>query len=175
MSQYFDSSTSSFYRSRFPRLPTLDKGNLGPPQYGPYQQRWDPYRREWLRPDGSRAALAGLGDMVLPELDVSDSAGTRELVDKQTFVAIAAALALGLGGGWALQKHYKLAGYSLLGLGGIAAVTALLKLKQNLDAQAAYAMWNTPKGQIAGSKVWGLEGSKVWGFPPNLLRGAKGW
>jgi len=147
MAQFYDSSSSPFYRSRYPRMPVLDKGNLGPPMFGPYQQRWDPYTRQWYRPDGSRAQLSGfsgLGDMMLPEMDLSPAAGSTELVDKQTFVAIAAALALGLGGGWALQKHHKMVGYSMLGLGGVAVIVAILKLKKNVDAQSAYAQWTTP-------------------------------
>ena len=137
-------------------MPLLDKGNLGPAIYGKYQQRWDPNTRQWYRPDGSRAQLAGLGDMVLPELDLTVDAVMVQAdpIDKQTFVAVAAALALGLGGGWALQRHYKLAGFAMLGLGGFAAVIAVLKLKQHLDAQAAYAAWNGKKqAPVAG---WGM-------------------
>ena len=156
MAQYYDASSSPFYRSRYPQAPVLDKGSLGPPIFGPYQQRWDPKMRQWYRPDGSRAQLAGLGDMTLPDMDLTTEGrtGPRELVDKQTFVVLAAALVLGLGGGWALQKHYKLVGYAMLGLGGVAAVAGIFKLKQNVDAQAAYAMWNTPRGgAVAG---WGM-------------------
>lgn len=150
MAQYFDSSTSPFYRSRFPKMPALDKGNFGPPVWGPYQQRWDPAKREWRRPDGSRAALAGLGDMVFPDLDVAavaNRSGAPEVINQQTFVTIAVAVALGLGGGWALQKHHKLVGYSMLGLGGFVAITALLMLKKNMDARAAYTMYTSPAPQ----------------------------
>lgn len=171
MAQRFDSSSSQFYRSRYPRLPVLDKGNFGPPIWGPYQQRWDPNVRQWFRPDGSRASLSGLGDMELPNLDLSANAGATELVDRQTFATIAVALVLGLGGGWALQKHHKMAGFAMLGLGGIAAVTAVMLLKRNADAQAAYAAWqSTPasppsgmpnSGTIAGVRDW-FRGVREW-------------
>lgn len=180
MAQFYDSSSSPFYRSRYPTLPVLDKGNLGPPIYGPYQQRWDAYTRQWYRPDGSRAQLSGLGDMVLPELDVesvSARSGAPEVINQQTFVTIAVALGLGLGGGWALQKHHKLIGFTMLGLGGFAAVTALLMLKKNMDARAGYYAYTgepaPPPPGVPNSGM--LAGSRVWGVPPNLLRGSKSW
>lgn len=159
MAQFYDSSTSPFYRSRFPRPPVLDKGNLGPPIFGPYQQRWNPHQRAWFRPDGSRASLAGFGGFgeggTLPELDLTASS-EPEVVDRQTFVALAVAIGLGLTGGWALQKHHKLTGYTMLGLGGVAAVTAVLMLKRNIDARNGYIAWNAapapppPGGHVPG-------------------------
>lgn len=143
MAQYYDSSTSPFYRNRYPRPPMLDKGNLGPPIFGPYQQRWDPNTRAWYRPDGSRAPLAGfggLGETLLPELDFTAST-TPEVVDRQTFFTLAVAVALGLGGGWALEKHHKMAGFAMLGLGGVAAITAVLMLKRNVDARNSFLAW----------------------------------
>ena len=151
----FDSTSSSFYRNRYPRPPVLDKGNYGPSITGkPYLDRWDPNRRAWFRPDGSRAGLAGLG-LTLPELDLSESAGTRETVDKQTFVMLAGALALGLGGGWALQHRHGLIGAGLLGIAGIGAIVGVIRIKQNLDVQAAYAAWQgRPVDTGIGSKAW---------------------
>ena len=137
----FDSDSSPFYRTKYPRAPVFDKANYGSSITGrPYLDRWDPNKRTWVRPDGSKAPLAGLG-LTLPELDLSDTAGTRETVDKQTFMILASALALGLGGGWALQRHYKLAGSALLGIAGIGAIVSVIRIKQNLDVQAAYAAW----------------------------------
>lgn len=152
MAQVYTSDSSPFYRNKFPVPPLLDKGNLGPPAYGPYQQRWDPNRRIWLRPDGSRAPLSGLGalgaEMNLPVLDLSPEAGTKQLFDKPTFITLAAALTLGLSGGWALQHRYKLAGAALLGLSGVAAIIGVIQLKRNADAVAARDAW-ADAGRVA--------------------------
>lgn len=144
MAQVYNSDSSPFYRSRFPQSPKLDKGNLGPPIFGPYQQRWDASKRQWKRPDGSRAPLAGLGntgDMVLPTLDLSSGSAQMKLFDKQTFVVLAGALALGLGGGYALQHRAKLLGAGLIAAGGVAAVLGIIRLKQNADNIAMQKQW----------------------------------
>ncbi len=50
---------SPFY-SQAPRQESLyRRGYLGPPVFGPYQDKWT--GTEWLRPNGSKAPLSGLG------------------------------------------------------------------------------------------------------------------
>lgn len=52
---------TSFYGGTPRAESRYDRGNLGPPVYGEYRDRWT--GTEWLRGDGSRAPLAGLGEM----------------------------------------------------------------------------------------------------------------
>lgn len=148
MAQQFDSRASPFYRNRHKSVAYQDKGNYGPAIFGPYLQRWDPVTRQWRRPDGSRARLAGLGDTVLPTLDLSNGPAPS-LFTKEAFLVLGAALVAGLGAGWAFQHHYKTAGFVLLGVTGVAGVFGAITLKQNVDAVAAADAYGLRKEAIA--------------------------
>lgn len=146
--QVYSSAGSPFYKSRFPRRPVYDKSNYGAAIFGPYQQKWDPANRQWVRPDGSRAALAGFGgfgdtttstDLNLPTLDLSST--PAKLLTPQALVGLAATLALGLGAGYALQHHQKYVGFGLIGLGAIAAVFSAIQLTQSAQAVSAANAW----------------------------------
>ncbi len=64
---------SPFY-SVAPRKESLyDRGNLGPPIYGEYRDRWN--GKQWIRGDGSRAPLSGFG--YTPEERMAIAMNTR--------------------------------------------------------------------------------------------------
>lgn len=140
--------SSPFYKAEYRHPAVYGEDNiLGPPQFGPYQERY--VNGYWRRPDGSRAmaglsgGIRALGDMVLPELDLSAGGGVeqRSLMGTLATLGIGAAALIGLGGWWLWSKQHKIAGGVALGVAGIAAVGGISSLIQAKSSADAAATW----------------------------------
>lgn len=142
--------SSPFYKPEYRHPAVYGEDNiLGPPMYGQYQERY--VNGSWRRPDGSRAmaGLSGgirqLGDMVLPELDLSEGGGApqRSLLTTVATLGIGAAALIGLGGWWLWSKNHRIAGGVAIGVAGVAAIggiSSLIQAKTSSDAAAAWRM-----------------------------------
>jgi hypothetical protein len=138
--------SSTFYKPEYRRRDGLRAyGSLGPPLYGPYQDYFDRTRGEWRNADGSKALAGfdGLGDMTLPELDLSPSAGgsAKSLMAAVATLGLGVAAVIGLGGWWLWTKNHRVAGGVALGVAGLAAVGGISTLVQGKMATDAAAAW----------------------------------
>lgn len=168
-------TTNPFYKVQPPGHSVYRRGHYGPPLYGEYREKYitgpalpfgQEYSRpspimEWMRPDGSRAmhGLGGLGDTVLPTLDLSvgGATGAASQFSTQAKVSFGAA-AVAVVAGLLLWKKSKVGAGIALGGAAAATIAGFYLNAQGASAVQQQQAWNTTGGpstpQLAGLRLY---------------------